>query len=57
MFLTVNSLAVCVADKKDDLKSVSFVCSMYIYSYCYSCYHEPCLIVTTRAEKVGDLLD
>jgi len=57
MFLTVNSHAVCVADRKDDLKSVSFVCSMYIYIYCYSCYHEPCLIVTTRAEKVGDLLD
>lgn len=34
----------------------SIVCSMYIYIYCYSCYHEPCLIATTRAEKVGKLL-
>lgn len=34
----------------------SIVCSVYIYIYCYSCYHEPCLIATTRAEKVGELL-
>ena len=37
-------------------KVCSIVCSMYIYIYCYSCYHELCLIATTRAEKVGQLL-
>jgi len=37
-------------------KVYSIVCSMFIYIYCYSCYHEPCLIATTRAEKVGELL-